>query len=110
MAARDNVIKINEHAEELTEKLNYEKEKHAKGQKELEEKQQCIEESKKEYDVLCAELNKCQTEYGVLERKDVQLQEDMKHNKTKRSKLKTKLKKVCLFGQDVYLFNVVCTS
>jgi len=86
--AQDNVKEVTNKLQDFTMKMDKEKAKLVEVESALAEKKQVYEKTVAEYESINDELTKTSNEFAAFERRDVKLNEDMKHNATQIVKVK----------------------
>lgn len=90
---RNNLAALTERKEKLDEMIAKERSKLSENEKKMSEMQACFDETSTAYNAVGAELQKTTEQFAAYERRDVKLQEDMKHCKEQIKKLQTSISK-----------------
>ena len=88
-----NADDFTQRKQQAQEKLNHEKSKLSSTELKLVEMEKVYEQTKADFDAVDSELKKTELEFGAFERRDVKINEDMKHCKTQIKKLKGSIEK-----------------
>ena len=91
--AKKNITDLNERRQKAQEKLEYEKAKLATNESKCSETTKVYEVTLAEHNALELEVQKTTNSFAAFERRDVKLQEDMKHCNAQISKLKVTISK-----------------
>jgi len=88
-----NADDFTQRKQQAQEKLNHEKLKLSSTELKLVEMEKVYEQTRADFDAVDSELKKTELEFGAFERRDVKINEDMKHCKTQIKKLKGSIEK-----------------
>ena len=92
MRADKESIKFSEQREEISNRLNDEREKVSQARQRIEEIESTLTEQRKDYDNTFSELKRTKDEFSAFERRDIKLRETIKHERANKKKLESKLK------------------
>lgn len=95
-----NADDFNQRKQQAQEKLNYEKSKLSSTEAKLSDMEKVYEQTKADYESVENQLQKTTSEFGAFERRDVKINEDMKHCKTQIKKLQTSVEKDIKKAED----------
>ncbi|CAJ1935399.1 unnamed protein product [Cylindrotheca closterium] len=85
-------VQISEKKEKVAVKISKQKEKLTFADERIEEIESGLSEQRKDYDATFNELKRTKDEFTAVERKDIKLREEIKHERSKNKKLKDKIK------------------
>jgi len=91
--ATDNVVELTTRCGIAEAKLIEEQEKMSESDALLKEKEVIYNATSKAYDSVAKEVDEATKEFGAFERRDVKIQEDLKHNKTQFKKFQASIEK-----------------
>lgn len=92
MKVQNELTKLTESKENVTEKLNSEREANLAATKRIEEIESGLADQRKDYDITFNELKRTKDEFSAFERKDIKLREEIKHERSQKKKIDDKIK------------------
>jgi len=92
MRADQEGTQISEKKEKVAEKISKQKERLSSADERIEEIESGLAEQRKDYDATFNELKRTKDEFTAVERKDIKLREEIKHERSQNKKLKEKIK------------------
>jgi structural maintenance of chromosome 4 len=92
MKVEKEITNLTASKENVTEKLNSERESILAANKRIEDIESGIAEQRKQYDITFNELKRTKDEFSAFERKDIKLREEIKHERSQKNKIDDKIK------------------